>query len=187
MIQNLFQKIILIKDNEFKTINAEVLSQIAEKWLKAMEENNVEAILPKTKEELSFFEVWWYNFSLVYSYYQGNEYPSFEPQTFVDGYYGEKFDIGSWLLKQNRQEANRKLFKEQIKALDDLNMVWSKNSSNYRTKKSDIVASKQLKAIRNNEIEKILPSSLGRLKNMIFGGITLLLLKNIWKLVITKI
>lgn len=43
-------------------------------------------------------------------------------------------------------------------------MVWSKNSSNYRTKKSDIVASKQLKAIRNNEIEKILPSSLGRLK-----------------------
>lgn len=246
----MFQKIILIKDNEFKTINAEVLSQIAEKWLKAMEENNVEAILPKTKEELSFFEVWWYNlnlvkkfcsdnpnaslsdeqlifgyynepfyvgnwfwqqkdrlkdkkfneyqkteleaikvkkaeerniytglstaqrwllaikkdtvsdllpaskselrffnlwwynFSLVYSYYQGNEYPSFEPQTFVDGYYGEKFDIGSWLLKQKRQEANRKLFKEQIKALDDLNMVWSKNSSNYRTKKSDIVASK---------------------------------------------
>lgn len=268
----MFQKIILIKDNEFKTINAEVLSQIAEKWLKAMEENNVEAILPKTKEELSFFEVWWYNlnlvkkfcsdnpnaslsdeqlifgyynepfyvgnwfwqqkdrlkdkkfneyqktaleaikvkkaeerniytglstaqrwllaikkdtvsdllpaskselrffnlwwynFSLVYSYYQGNEYPSFEPQTFVDGYYGEKFDIGSWLLKQKRQEANRKLFKEQIKALDDLNMVWSKNSSNYRTKKSDIVASKWLKAIRNNEIEKILPSSLGRLK-----------------------
>ena len=66
-------------------------------------------------------------------------------------------------------------------------MVWSKNSSNYRTKKSDIVASKWLKAIRNNEIEKILPSSLGRLKNMIFGGITLFLLKNIWKLVITKI
>ena len=31
-------------------------------------------------------------------------------------------------------------------------------------KKSDIVASKWLKAIRNNEIEKILPSSLGRLK-----------------------
>ena len=42
-------------DNEFKTINAEVLSHIAKKWLKAMEENNVEAILPKTKEELSFF------------------------------------------------------------------------------------------------------------------------------------
>lgn len=268
----MFQKIILIKDNEFKTINAEVLSQIAEKWLKAMEENNVEAILPKTKEELSFFEVWWYNlnlvkkfcsdnpnaslsdeqlifgyynepfyvgnwfwqqkdrlkdkkfneyqkteleaikvkkaeerniytglstaqrwllaikndtvsdllpaskselrffniwwynFSLVYSYRQGNEYLCFEPLTFVDGYYGEKFDIGSWLLKQKRQEANGKLFKEQIKALDGLNMVWSKNSSNYRTKKSDIVASKWLKAIRNNEIEKILPSSLGRLK-----------------------
>ena len=259
-------------DNEFKTINAEVLSQIAEKWLKAMEENNVEAILPKTKEELSFFEVWWYNlslvkkfchdnpnadlsedqlifgyynepfyvgnwfwqqkdrlkdkkfneyqktaleaikvkkaeerniytglstaqrwllaikndtvsdllpaskselkffnlwwynFSLVYLYYQENEYPSFEPLTFVDGYYGEKFDIGSWLLKQKRQEANRKLFKEQIKALDGLDMVWSKKSSNYRTKKSDIVASKWLKAIRNNEIEKVLPSSLGRLK-----------------------
>lgn len=282
-------------DNEFKTINVEVLSQIAEKWLKAMEENNVEAILPKTKEELSFFEVWWYNlnlvkkfcrdnpdaslsedqlvfgyynepfyvgnwfwrqkdrlkdkqfneyqktaleaikvkkaeerniytglstaqrwllaikndtvsdllpaskselrffnlwwynFSLVYFYYQENEYLCLEPQTFVIDYYGKKIDIGSWLLKQKRQEVAGKLFKEQIKALDSLDMVWSKNSSNYRTKKSDIVASKWLKAIRNNKIEKILPSSLGRLKNMIFGGITLLLLKNIWKLVITKI
>ena len=259
-------------DNEFKTINAEVLSQIAEKWLKAMEENNVEAILPKTKEELSFFEVWWYNlnlvkkfcrdnpdaslsedqlvfgyynepfyvgnwfwrqkdrlkdkqfneyqktaleaikvkkaeerniytglstaqrwllaikndtvsdllpaskselrffnlwwynFSLVYFYYQENEYLCLEPQTFVIDYYGKKIDIGSWLLKQKRQEVAGKLFKEQIKALDSLDMVWSKNSSNYRTKKSDIVASKWLKAIRNNEIEKILPSSLGRLK-----------------------
>lgn len=43
-------------------------------------------------------------------------------------------------------------------------MVWNKKSSNYRTKKSDIVGAKWLKAIRNNEIEKVLPSSLGRLK-----------------------
>lgn len=93
-----------------------------------------------------------------------NEYLCLEPQTFVIDYYGKKIDIGSWLLKQKRQEVAGKLFKEQIKALDGLDMVWSKNSSNYRIKKSDIVASKWLKAIRNNEIEKILPSSLGRLK-----------------------
>ena len=136
----------------------------AQRWLLAIKNDTVSDLLPASKSELRFFNLWWYNFSLVYSYHQKNEYLCLEPQTFVIDYYGKKIDIGSWLLKQKRQEVAGKLFKEQIKALDGLDMVWSKNSSNYRTKKSDIVASKWLKAIRNNEIEKILPSSLGRLK-----------------------
>ena len=96
MIQNLFQKIILIKDNEFKTINAEVLSQIAEKWLKAIEENNVEAILPKTKEELSFFEVWWYNLNLVKKFCSDNPDASLSDEQLIFGYYNEPFYVGNW-------------------------------------------------------------------------------------------
>ena len=72
-------------DNEFKTINAEVLSQIAEKWLKAMEENNVEAILPKTKEELSFFEVWWYNLNLVKKFCSDNPNASLSEDQLIFG------------------------------------------------------------------------------------------------------
>ena len=103
MIQNLFQKIILIKDNEFKTINnefktinAEVLSHIAKKWLKAMEENNVEAILPKTKEELSFFEVWWYNLNLVKKFCSDNPNASLSEDQLIFGYYNEPFYVGNW-------------------------------------------------------------------------------------------
>ena len=92
----MFQKIILIKDNEFKTINAEVLSQIAEKWLKAMEENNVEAILPKTKEELSFFEVWWYNLNLVKKFCHDNPDASLSEDQLIFGYYNEPFYVGNW-------------------------------------------------------------------------------------------
>ena len=72
-------------DNEFKTINAEVLSQIAEKWLKAIEENNVEAILPKTKEELSFFEVWWYNLNLVKKFCHDNPNASLSEDQLIFG------------------------------------------------------------------------------------------------------
>lgn len=130
---------------------------IASKWLEAIKNNNVKKILPASKAMLSFFDLWWYQFSLAYQYYQKYGCLCPNKNEIVKGYYDEDFNLTTWLTSQKRRETSGGLFKEQIKALDSIDMIWSQTSKHYRTTANELIAKKWYQAIKKGNISALLP------------------------------
>lgn len=125
------------------------------KWLDAIENNTVKQLLLPIKPTAKLWN-WLYNYSLAYFYFQKFHYLFLEDDTIIKGYYKEKVEITKWLNSQKPKEINGQLDDWQIAALDKINMVWSKNSSHYRTKMEENVAARWLYAIQNNCVDKLL-------------------------------
>lgn len=121
---------------------------IASKWLEAIKNNNVKKILPASKAMLSFFDLWWYQFSLAYQYYQKYGCLCPNKNEIVKGYYDEDFNLTTWLTSQKRRETSGGLFKEQIKALDSIDMIWSQTSKHYRTTANELIAKNGIKLLK---------------------------------------
>ena len=106
---------------------------------------------------LSFFDLWWYQFSLAYQYYQKYGCLCPNKNEIVKGYYDEDFNLTTWLTSQKRRETSGGLFKEQIKALDSIDMIWSQTSKHYRSTANELIAKKWYQAIKEDNISALLP------------------------------
>ena len=93
------------------SINRQKQEFIAKKWLIAIENNKVEEILPATKEELDFFEIWWYNFALVKKLLLINENNNAPKSQTMLGYYNEHFLAENWFIQQIQLANQKKLNK----------------------------------------------------------------------------
>lgn len=141
------------------SINRQKQEFIAKKWLIAIENNKVEEILPATKEELDFFEIWWYNFALVKKLLLINENNNAPKSQTMLGYYNEHFLAENWFIQQIRLANQKKLNKYQVFAIRGIQKRMQ-NAVAVGSKTSQ----KWLQALANNTIKEILPQTKSELE-----------------------
>lgn len=134
-----------------------VITATAKKWLQAMENNKIKDILPSSKSMLKFYDLWWYKFNLANLYRKKKGYLDLNGNTCINGYYGEKFHLNSWLNTQQKQAIDGLLTNDQLLALKDLGLKLPSPSVHQKKIKSDLVATEWLDAIKRNALKDILP------------------------------
>ena len=128
-----------------------LMLEVTQKWVQAINTNTVKNILPEKKEALEFFEVWWYNFYLTKDHLEKNQNIILNDNKIIIGYYGEIFNIGTWLYHQRKRIYSNSLNEFQLKALKTINLVGAKIVN--KTSASE----KWLQALETNSIIDILP------------------------------
>lgn len=161
---NMKGDILLLADNDrglsqnIASINRQKQEFIAKKWLMAIENNKVEDILPATKEELDFFEIWWYNFALVKKLLLTNENNNAPKSQAMLGYYNEPFLAENWFIQQIQLIEQKKLNKYQVFAIKDI-----QNRMQNAVTVDSTTSQKWLQALANNTIKEILPQTKSKL------------------------
>mgnify|MGYP004514031033 FL=1 len=123
---------------------------IDRRWSQAINRSNVNELLPVTKGELNYFEIWWYNLALLKETIFTQNNTTISKEQVVLGYYKEPVQIGNWFYQQNESNINN-LSKCQLNALKD---VISKLEDTLLNE-HDMVT-KWLDAIENNTVKQLL-------------------------------
>lgn len=139
-------------------VNNKVKSNIniSEKWFQAIESNSIIDILPFVKSSMSSQDIWWYNYSFIFNYYQKHGNIDISSNMTVTGYYKETINLGTWVYRLKKQIENSSLSRLQLEALKKIKFSMD---AEYQKSKGERIKEKWLEAIKYNTVFDILPQT----------------------------